>query len=82
MITALEKLRMKHIALTKKEKSDLIGQLTLDEKMLFASYLLDDEIYIETLNNSDMNELEPESDLNYNKTTYRDGLEVFISNKE
>jgi len=82
MITALEKLRMKHIALTKKEKADLIGQLTLDEKLLFASYLLDDEIYIDTLNNSDISELDPESDLNYNKTTYRDGLEVFISNKE
>lgn len=82
MITALEKLRMKHIALTKREKADLIGQLTPDEKRLFASYLLDDEIYIETLGNSDMDELDPESDLNYNKTTYRDGLEVFISNKE
>ena len=40
--------------------------------------MLADELNIE----SDVKELDPESDLNYNKTTYQDGLEVFISNKE
>jgi len=80
MITALEKLRMKYIALTKKEKADLVGQLTLDEKRLFGSYLLDDEIHIETLSNSDMDELDGE--LSFGSKTYEDGMETFVNNKE
>jgi hypothetical protein len=78
MITALETLKMKNIALTPTEKRLLISELTVDEKIYLGNLMLADELNIE----SDVKELDPESDLQYNKTTYQDGLEVFISNKE
>jgi len=78
MVTPLEILRWKHVALTATEKRLLISKLTLDEKRFLGNLLIDNEINIE----SDIEELDPENDLNYNKTTYQDGLEVFISNKE
>ena len=78
MITALETLKMKNIALTPTEKRLLISELTVDEKIYLGNLMLADELNIEP----DVKELDPESDLNYNKTTYQDGLEVFISNKE
>jgi len=80
MATPLETLRMKHVALTRKQKADLIGQLTPDEKLLFASYLLDNEIHIETLENSDMDELDGE--LSFGSKTYEDGMETFVNNKD
>ena len=78
MATALETLKMKNIALTPTEKRLLISELSVDEKLYLGNLMLADELNIET----DVKELDPESDLNYNKTTYQDGLEVFISNKE
>jgi len=78
MITALETLKMRNIALTPTEKRLLISELTVDEKIYLGNLMLADELNIE----SDVKELDPEEDLNYNKTTYQDGLEVFISNKE
>ena len=78
MITALETLKMKNIALTPTEKRLLISELTVDEKIYLGNLMLADELNIE----SDVKELDPEVDLNYNKTTYQDGLEVFILNKE
>ena len=78
MITALETLKMRNIALTPTEKRLLISELTVEEKIYLGNLMLADELNIE----SDVKELDPEVDLNYNKTTYQDGLEVFISNKE
>ena len=78
MVTALETLKMRNIALTATEKRLLISELTVDEKIYLGNLMLADELNIE----SDVKELDPEEDLNYNKTTYQDGLEVFISNKE
>ena len=78
MVTALATLKMKNIALTPTEKRLLISELTVDEKIYLGNLMLADELNIE----SDVKELDPEEDLNYNKTTYQDGLEVFISNKE
>jgi len=78
MITALETLKMRNIALTPTEKRLLISELSVDEKIYLGNLMLADELNIE----SDVKELDPEEDLNYNKTTYQDGLEVFISNKE
>ena len=78
MITALQTLKMRNIALTPTEKRLLISQLSVDEKLYLGNLMLADELNIE----SDVKELDPESDLSYNKTTYQDGLEVFISNKE
>ena len=78
MVTPLEILRWKHVALTATEKRLLISKLSLDEKRFLGNLLIDDEINIESY----IEELDPEKDLKYSKTTFQDGLEVFVNNKE
>jgi hypothetical protein len=78
MITALETLKMKNIALTPTEKRLLISELTVDEKIYLGNLMLADELNIE----SDVKELDPESDLQYTSKTYEDGLEKYVNNKE
>jgi len=78
MATPLEILRWKHVALTATEKRLLISQLTLDEKRFLGNLLIDNEINIE----SDIEELEPEDDLQFGNRTYVDGLHTWVSNKE
>ena len=79
MSTALETLRMKNILLTAKEKSKLIGELTLDEKRLLGVLMLEEEINIET-ESPFMQELDGE--LSFGNKTYEDGMETFVNNKE
>ena len=78
MITALETLKMRNIALTPTEKRLLISELTVDEKIYLGNLMLADELNIE----SDVKELDPEVDLQYTSKTYEDGLEKFVNNKE
>ena len=78
MVTALETLKMKNIALTATEKRLLISELTVDEKIYLGNLMLADELNIE----SDVKELDPESDLQYTSKTYEDGLEKYVNNKE
>ena len=78
MITALETLKMKNIALTPTEKRLLISELTVDEKIYLGNLMLADELNIE----SDVKELDPEVDLQYTSKTYEDGLEKYVNNKE
>jgi hypothetical protein len=78
MATPLEILRWKHVALTATEKRLLISKLTLDEKRFLGNLLIDNEINIE----SDIEELEPEDDLQFGNRTYVDGLHTWVSNKE
>ena len=79
MATALETLRMKNILLTAKEKSRLIGELTLDEKRLLGALMLEEEINIET-ESPHMQELD--GSLSFGNKTYEDGMETFVNNKE
>jgi hypothetical protein len=79
MVTALEKLRMKNVVLTAKEKARLIGELTLDEKRLLGALMLDGEISIET-ESPHMQELDGE--LSFGDKTFEDGMETFVNNKE
>lgn len=79
MHTALETLRMKNILLTAKEKSRLIGELTLDEKRLLGALMLEGEISIET-ESPFMQELDGE--LSFGNKTYEDGMETFVNNKD
>tara|TARA_B100000768_G_C11191650_1_gene337619 strand:+ start:97 stop:351 length:255 start_codon:yes stop_codon:yes gene_type:complete len=79
MATALETLRMKNILLTAKEKSRLIGELTLDEKRLLGALMLEEDISIETENTS-MEELD--GSLSFGNKTYEDGMETFVNNRE
>ena len=78
MVTALETLKMKNIALTPTEKRLLISELTVDEKIYLGNLMLADELNIE----SDVKELDPEEDLRYTSKTYEDGLEKYVNNKE
>lgn len=78
MVTALETLKMRNIALTPTEKRLLISELTVDEKIYLGNLMLADELNIE----SDVKELDPEVDLQYTSKTYEDGLEKFVNNKE
>ena len=78
MITALQTLKMRNIALTPTEKRLLISELTVDEKIYLGNLMLADELNIE----SDVKELDPESDLQYTSKTYEDGLEKYVNNKE
>lgn len=72
--SALDILRMKNVALSKKQKAELVGSLTLDEKLFYGSWLNDNENTIQTL------ELDDEG-LTFGSKTYEDGLEVFTNNK-
>lgn len=79
MITALEELRMKYIALTPTRRAELIGSLSLDEKLLYGAILNaeDEDDFI--MDSSGIEELDGE--LSFGNKTYEDGSEVFVSNK-
>ena len=79
MSNALKTLRMKNILLNTKEKSRLIGELTLDEKRLLGALMLEEDISIETENTS-MEELD--GSLSFGNKTYEDGMETFVNNRE
>ena len=79
MSTALKTLRMKNILLNAKEKTSLIGELTLDEKRLLGALMLEEDISIETENTS-MEELD--GSLSFGSKTYEDGMETFVNNRE
>lgn len=79
MSPELTKLRMKNILLSPKEKERLIGSLSLEEKLVFASYLLDDEINIHT-DTPEVKELD--GNLSFGNKTYEDGMEIFTNNRE
>lgn len=72
--SALDILRMKNVALSKKQKAELVGSLTLDEKLFYGSWLNDNENTIQTLELGD-------EGLTFGSKTYEDGLEVFTNNK-
>ena len=80
MITALEELRMKNIYLTPKRKAKLIGQLSLDEKLLYGAILNDIDDDEKAMRYGNIKELDGE--LTFSNTTYEDGVEVFNNNKE
>jgi hypothetical protein len=80
MITALEELRMKNIYLTPKRKAKLIGQLSLDEKMLYGAILNDIDDDEKAMRYGNIKELDGE--LTFGDTTYEDGVEVFNNNKD
>ena len=80
MITALEELRMKNIYLTPKRKAKLIGQLSLDEKLLYGAILNDIDDDEKAMRYGNIKELDGE--LTFGDTTYEDCVEVFNNNKD
>lgn len=78
-LSALDILRMKNVALTAKQKSKLIGSLTLDEKLFYGTWLNENENTLNTLRDSEVDELDGE--LKFGNKTYEDGVEVYTNNK-
>ena len=82
----LDILLNKHIVLTEAKKAQLISELSLDEKRYLGNYMLDNEWQLETEKNPievqpDLRELS--GNLTFSgPTTYEDGLEVFVTNKD
>ena len=72
--SALDTLKRKHVALTRKQKAELVGQLTLDEKLYYGSWLNDNESFIELVPVD-------EDEISFGDKTFEDGLEVFTNNK-
>ena len=79
MISALEELRMKNIALTPKRKEELISRLSLDEKLLYGAVLNSEEETIQILKDSDIEELD--GNLTFGSKSYEDGVEIHTNNK-
>ena len=82
----LDVLLNKHIVLTEAKKAQLISELSLDDKRYLGNYLLDNEWFLETEKNTvkvepDLRELTGEVTFG-GPTTYEDGVEVFINNKD
>lgn len=82
----LDILLSKHAVLTEAKKAQLISELSLDDKRYLGNYLLDTEWFLETEKNPvkvepDLRELTGEVNFG-GTTTYEDGVEVFINNKE
>ena len=82
----LDVLLNKHIVLSEAKKAQLISELSLDEKRYLGNYLLDNEWFLETEKNPvkvepDLRELTGEVTFG-GPTTYEDGVEVFINNRE
>ncbi len=76
--SALSILKMKGIALTSKQRSELVGSLSLDEKRYFGNWLNDNEY-----NTNAVEEVGGELDgqLSFGNTTYEDGVQVYTNNK-
>ena len=82
----LDVLLNKHIVLSEAKKAQLISELSLDDKRYLGNYLLDNEWFLETEKNPvkvepDLRELTGEVTFG-GPTTYEDGVEVFVNNKE
>ena len=60
--------------MTSKQKSELVGQLTIDEKLYYGSWLNDNESTVQIVPAD-------EDELTFGDKTYEDGLEVFTNNK-
>jgi hypothetical protein len=72
---SLAHLRMKNVYLTAKRKAELIGNLTLDDKIFLGSVLNETDHTI----HSGVEELDGE--LSFGNKTFEDGTEVFVNNK-
>ena len=76
---SLEHLRMKHVYLTEKRQKELIGSLTLEDKIFYGIILNEEEETIQILKDSDIEELD--GNLKFGDKSFEDGVEVFNNNK-
>ena len=78
----LDILLSKHIVLTDKKREKLISELSLDDKRYLGNWLLDNEYYLEIDNETENEISELDGELTFGDTTYEDGVEVFVNNRE
>ena len=76
--SALSILKMKGIALTSKQRSELVGSLSLDEKRYFGTWLNDNEYHTNAVEEVGG---ELDGQLSFGNKTYEDGVEVYTNNK-
>tara|TARA_B110000902_G_scaffold243177_1_gene295192 strand:+ start:181 stop:630 length:450 start_codon:yes stop_codon:yes gene_type:complete len=76
--SALSILKMKNIVLTNKQRSDLVGSLSFDEKRYFGTWLNDNEYLMNAVEEVGG---ELDGQLSFGNKTYEDGVEVFANNK-
>ncbi len=77
-LSALDILRQKNIALTRKQKEKLVGSLTLDEKRFYGTWLNENE---DTSHIVEEVGGELDGQLSFGNKTYEDGVEVYTNNK-
>ena len=70
---------MKHVYMTEKRQAELIGSLTLEDKIFYGTILNEEEETIQILADSDIEELDGE--LTFGKTSFQDGVEIHTNNK-
>ena len=80
----LDKLLSKHIVISTEERTKLISELSLDDKRYLGNYLIDEELFLNTEKKSVYPDTRKPLDgkLTFGDTTYVDGVEVFVNNKE
>ena len=76
--SALSILKMKGIALTSKQRSELVGSLSLDEKRYFGNWMNSNEYNINAVEEVGG---ELDGQLSFGNTTYEDGVQVYNNNK-
>ena len=80
----LDKLLSEHIGISTEERTKLISELSLDDKRYLGNYLIDEELFLNTEKKSVYPDTRKPLDgkLTFGDTTYVDGVEVFVNNKE
>jgi len=82
----LDILLSKHTPLTQARKEQLISELSYEDKRYLGNYMLDQKLLLEIEKNPpkvepDLRELTGEVNFG-GPTTYEDGIEVFVNNKD
>jgi hypothetical protein len=78
----LDILLSKHTVLSDKKRAQLISELSLDDKRYLGNWLLDNELYLEREEQQSDEISELDGELTFGDTTYEDGVEVFVNNRE
>lgn len=78
----LDILLSKHTVLSDKKRAQLISELSLDDKRYLGNWLLDNELYLEREEQQSDEISELDGELTFGDTTYEDGVEIFVNNRE
>ena len=76
--SALSILKMQNIALSNKQRADLVGSLSFDDKRYYGNWLNTNEYEINAVEEVGG---ELDGQLSFGNTTYEDGVQVYNNNK-